>query len=344
MERTGDADRRTRLGCGTKLAAILSVALAVTTLGGVMAPHARVSAAQLRVGALFLDAQGFYGGIAKGIKQGAASSNVSLLSSNSGGDAAKEASFMATLIASKVDAIIMSPVSTQGSIPVVKRAAQAGIPVICYNTCLTDQATKQYVKGFVATDQKGFGAAVGADAAAYFRRHGLAHPKIGILNCDVYEACQLRKQGFKQALSAGVPGAAYVVDQSGFIVDKATQVGTQILTAHPDLNALYATAEGGTIGAVKAVQAHNLAGKTVVFGSDIDNQIAQFLLGNGNILVATDAQNPQLMGRLAMQLALKAAGRRTTSSSTTLVPSRVYTSSAPRDVRTWLAAHKDGLP
>ena len=81
-----------------------SAALAVLMVGA-------ASAQELTIGALYLDAQGFYGGIKKGIEAGAGDSSVRLLGQNSQGDAAKEAQFASTLIASKVSAIIMSPVS-----------------------------------------------------------------------------------------------------------------------------------------------------------------------------------------------------------------------------------------
>ena len=44
----------------------------------------------VRVGALYLDAQGFYGGIRKGIQAGAASQSLDLIGQNSQGDAARE--------------------------------------------------------------------------------------------------------------------------------------------------------------------------------------------------------------------------------------------------------------
>ena len=79
---------------------------------------------QVTIGALYLDAQGFYGGIKKGIEAGAASDKLRLLGQNSQGDASREASFASTLISSKVDAIIMSPVSATASVPVVRQAAE----------------------------------------------------------------------------------------------------------------------------------------------------------------------------------------------------------------------------
>lgn len=98
-------------------------------------------AEEVTIGALYLDAQGFYGGIKKGIETGAASESLRLLGQNSQGDASREAQFTSTLISGGFDAIIMSPVSATASVPVVKQAFDAGIPVICYNTCINEHAS-----------------------------------------------------------------------------------------------------------------------------------------------------------------------------------------------------------
>ena len=59
-----------------------------------------------------------------------------LTGANSQSDVAKESEFIDTLIAKGVDVVVMSPVSTDSSVAAVERLAEAGIPVVCYNTCL----------------------------------------------------------------------------------------------------------------------------------------------------------------------------------------------------------------
>src|SRR5690349_13409190 len=137
---------------------------------------------------------------------GAASQSLDLIGQNSQGDAARESSFMATLVGSSVDAIIISPVSDTGSIPLVRQAADAGIPVVCYNTCVSGDAARKYVKALVTTDQVKMGEQVGNLSARYFLKKQIKAPLVAILNCDAYEACRQREAGFKKALSAKVPG------------------------------------------------------------------------------------------------------------------------------------------
>ncbi|MCW3014427.1 MAG: hypothetical protein JWO02_1519 [Solirubrobacterales bacterium] len=322
--------------------------IAVLALGAVTGCGARSTDGggkkRVRLGALYLDAQGFYGGIRKGIQVGAASQSLELIGQNSQGDAARESSFMATLVGSKVDAIIMSPVSDTGSVPLVRQAADAGIPVVCYNTCVSSDAARKFVKALVTTDQVKMGEQVGNLSARYFLRKQVNAPLVAILNCDVYQACRQRKAGFKKALSAKVPGVRYVADQPGFLPDDAPTTAADILTAKANVDALYAANEGGTLGALKGIQATRHAGRTVVLGSDIGVQIAEAMLAQPKTLVLTVGQDAQRMGRVAVQQALRAIRGQQIAQFDTYIPTTEFTSDNPQGLRTWLAAHKDGLP
>lgn len=299
---------------------------------------------QVTIGALYLDAQGFYGGIKKGIEEGAASDKIRLLGQNSQGDASREASFASTLIASKVQAIIMSPVSATASVPVVRQAAEAGIPVICYNTCIDDENAKKYVKALVTTDQTKLGYDAGVVAADYFIGHKMDKPRFGILNCDVYEACVQRKNGFKKAVEEKVPGVVWAADQAGFQPGKSTETATTMLTGDPAITAMFATTDNGTIGAVQAVIAAGRQGKVVVFGNDISVQLAQYLINNPDILIATNGQQPQTMGKGAVTMALRAIKGEKIDTYLTTVPTELFLSSKPEQIQAWLAAHADGIP
>ena len=299
---------------------------------------------QVTIGALYLDAQGFYGGIKKGIEAGAASDKLRLLGQNSQGDASHEAQFASTLVSSKVDAIIMSPVSATASVPVVRQAAEAGIPVICYNTCINDADAKKYVKALVTTDQIKLGYDAGVVAADYFTTHGITVPRFGILNCDVYEACVQRKAGFKKAVEEKVPGVVWAADQAGFEPGKSTETATTMLPGDSAITAMFATTDNGTIGAVQGVTAAGRKGKVVVFGNDISVQLAQYLLNAPDILIATNGQQPQAMGRGAVEMALRAIKGEKIDNFFTVVPTELFLSSKPQQVQAWLAAHADGIP
>ncbi|MFV0384327.1 substrate-binding domain-containing protein [Paracoccus sp. (in: a-proteobacteria)] len=302
------------------------------------------AAQDVTIGALYLDAQGFYGGIKKGIETGAGDQNIRLLGQNSQGDASREAQFASTLISSQVQAIIMSPVSAVASVPVVRQAFDAGIPVICYNTCINDEDAQKYVQALVTTDQVKLGYDVGVLAAEYFVEKGIDAPRFGILNCDVYEACVQRKEGFKKAVEEKLPGVVWAADQAGFEPGKSTETATTMLTGDPEINAMFATTDNGTIGAVQGIGAAGRTGKVVVFGNDISAQLAQYLLNMPETLIATNGQQPQEMGRVSVAMALKAVKREKIDTYLTIVPTELFPSSDPDKVKEWLTAHSDGIP
>ena len=316
---------------GLAAGAVLATAIA----GSAQAEDAKIAV-------LFLDSQGFFGGIQKGIVEGAADSNITLISSNSEGDPAVESEFLDTVIGAGVQAVIMSPVSVEASVPAVERVAEAGIPVVCYNTCLSEDDTERLAGGLVTTNQFDFGKGVGEVAAAHIAASG-EPARVGILNCDRYEACQQRKSGFLAALDGA--GATYEVisDQEGFIADAATQTATEMLTAHPDINLMWTANEGGTIGAVLGVHAAGLGGETAVFGSDISAQIAQ-MLQDGDVLKAVIAQQPQEMGREAVQIALNLMAGEMVDDKLIYIPTLIIQASDPDGIADWLEAHKDGIP
>ena len=87
----------------------------------------------------------------------------------------------------------MSPVSTEASVAAVERLSEAGIPVVCYNTCLTDADAERLVYALVTTSQRTLGFPVGVMAGEWaIKLRSIL--KIGIHNCNQYEACQEEKR------------------------------------------------------------------------------------------------------------------------------------------------------
>jgi sugar transport system substrate-binding protein len=186
----------------------------------------------LRVGAMFLDAQGFYGGVRAGFEDAAKRAGVKLKlqSKNAASDASAENSFLNTLVSSKVDAIVVSAVSETASVPAIRQAANAGIPVVCYNTCVGKDAIQKYVFAYALGDPVKFGALLGDAAGKYFKGKGVTAPKIAVINCEFVEVCKLRRQGFVKALKAQVPGAKIVANQRGETLDKAVPIASDMTT------------------------------------------------------------------------------------------------------------------
>lgn len=200
----------------TALAALMTLACGAAT----------AMAQDIKIGAIYMDAQGYYAGVRKGIQDAAKETgqNLELVETNAQGDLSKESSFIDSLVSAGVKAIITSPVSADGSYRAIRRAHDAGIPVICYNTCLSDSDQKDFISAYAVGDPFEFGNKLGMAAAEYFTAKGITEPKIAVLNCEFVEVCVTRREGFEAALKETVPGYQIVANQEGAILDKAVSV------------------------------------------------------------------------------------------------------------------------
>jgi simple sugar transport system substrate-binding protein len=309
----------------------------------IVVPAAQAADEEITVGAIYLDAQGFYAGVRKGVQVGGTElgKNVQIIETNAGGDVAKESSFIDRLISAGVQAIILSAVSPDGSVRAIKRAHEAGIPVVCYNTCIDDADMKKYVYAYAVGDPFTFGYKIGQVAADDFVKAGKKEPKIGILNCEFVDVCVQRRKGFEKALSEKVPGYKIVSNQEATILDKAISTGEKIITANPDIDALWGESGGASLGAAKAIRNAGKIGQIAAYGSDMTTEIAQEIVA-GDVMRGTVDVSGQALGALALKQAVNAIEKK--PQGDLIVPNPIDLYTTADQAKAWLAAHPDGLP
>ncbi|EOT1666993.1 TPA: substrate-binding domain-containing protein [Escherichia coli] len=293
-----------------KMRTTRNLLLMATLLGSAL--FARAADKEMTIGAIYLDTQGYYAGVRQGVQDAAKDSSVQvqLIETNAQGDISKESTFVDTLVARNVDAIILSAVSENGSSRTVRRASEAGIPVICYNTCINQKGVDKYVSAYLVGDPLEFGKKLGNAAADYFIANKIDQPKIA-------------------------------ANQEGTVLDKAISVGEKLIISTPDLNAIMGESGGATLGAVKAVRNQNQAGKIAVFGSDMTTEIAQELENNQVLKAVVDISGKK-MGNAVFAQTLKVINKQADGEKVIQVPIDLYTKT--EDGKQWLATHVDGLP
>jgi sugar transport system substrate-binding protein len=264
-----------------------------------------------------------------GMRHAAQQEGVELLEANSGSKPDREIQLVNTYIAQNVDAIIISPLSARASVSALERARDHGISVITYNTTIEGSVPAAYVE----SDQADLGASTGKVAREYIEQHlgGKANIAILAFLSQAPEQSVQRTGGFKGAL-AGLPGVRIVAEQDAWLAEQAVKKAGDILTAHPEVNLIWAANEGGTVGAVMAVKNAGKAGKVVVFGTDTGEQLADLLLADDGILQAVTGQRPYEIGTLAVQAALKVRKGETVAARTSL-PGLLLTRTLPDSVR-----------
>jgi ABC-type sugar transport system substrate-binding protein len=235
-----------------------------------------------------------------GIEAAAGEAGAEVILGNTENDLAKESSMIDDYITRGVDAIVITPISADGSVASLKKAKEAGITIVCFNTCVSEEGI---ASAFLVTKNEDLGQKTGEAAVKFIQEELGGEAKIGILNCDQFEGCPPRKEGFLAEVSA-LPGVEVVADQAGWIADDAVPVAEAMLQANPDINLLWAANEGGTVGHALAVQSSGLAGEVFVFGTDMNNQMAQMLQSDDDVLQGVTGQAPYQMGYDALNVAL----------------------------------------
>lgn len=274
-------------------------------------------AEELTIASVVFQQDQFFRTIQNGMNAAADDAGVTLLEGNSESKPEKEISLVDTYIARGVDAIVISPVSKVASIPALKRASDAGIQIVTYNSNVDDDSIPV---SYLNSAQRDLGNSTGRLAANFIKDELGGSAVIATLGFKALlpEISGDRVDGFIEEAEKG--GTLDVVSQQdAWLAEKAIQVAGDIITANPEINIIYAANEGGTVGAVQAVRNAGKSGEIFVFGVDGTEQLVQFLLDDDNVLQAVTAQQPYVMGEMAVQAAI-AAAKGETVDKTVIVP------------------------
>ena len=275
------------------------------------APKA-ASATKMMIAGVVFQADTFMQTVQAGIQAAAEKAGAEVVLGNTENNLEKESSLIDDYITKKVNAIVITPISPDGSAAALKKAKAAGIIIVCFNTCVNE---KGIASAFLVTKNEDLGTKTGEAAVPFIKDKLGGKAKIGILNCDRYEACQDRKKGFLNLVKT-LPGVEIVADQEGFLADKAQPVAEAMLQAHPEINLMWSANEGGTVAESLAVKTSGLAGKVFVFGTDMNNQMGQFMQSSDNILQGVTGQAPYQMGWDALNTALDVLASKSVSELT----------------------------
>ena len=173
-----------------------------------------------------------------------------LVMTEAGGSADKEISNVEDMIAQKVDAIIITPLSPSALAPVCEKAMKAGIVVILNAAKIS---TNQYTS-LVTVDDSEFGK-VGAEwLAKKLNGTGKIIALNGIPGISVSEE---RFQGAKEVF-AKYPGIEIVgAAAADWDYAKAKTAMSDLLQANPTIDGVWSQGGAMTLGAIEAFQAAN---------------------------------------------------------------------------------------
>lgn len=255
---------------------------------------------RLKIGAIVFQEDQYFRLVEFGMRDAAKELNINLMVNNSFGTLDKEIALIDTYIANHVDAIVVAPLSAQSSIPALRRAHEGGIPIITYDSYIDADFDASNIR----SDQVQLGHLTGEAAVRFIKDKLGGNAKVGLVEYISLapEPANQRVKGFKDQIAA-LPGVEIVAEQDAWLAPEATVLVENMLTAHPEINLIWAANEGGTVGAVNAVTGKNRVGEVFVFGTDMSEQIGTFLLAEKPVLQAVTGQKPFDIGRQSIMTA-----------------------------------------
>jgi ribose transport system substrate-binding protein len=224
-----------------------------------------------------------------------------------------------------VDLILLNAVDSAGIAPAVKRAVQAGIPVIAL-----DVGAQGGVTATVESDN----VQAGQIACQFIADRLKGQGNIAIADGPPVTSVQDRMKGCQSVLAKN-PGLKVVARQTGNgDKDTGLQIGTNVLTANPHLDAVFAINDQEGLGVMLAGQQ---AKRSNFFITAVDGSPdAVAALKSKGIFAATAAQSPYTMAEKAVQVGEQVVAGQKLSSTLITIPVSLVTQENVNSYKGWL--------
>ncbi len=239
----------------------------------------------------------FFVGIKEGAQAEADARGLHINITDAQNDPTQQINQMETFTSQNVRAAIINPVDSDAAVPAVGVANRAKVPVISIDRGVNGGT----VGSTIASDNVAGGRLAAQTLAASLGGKG----KVAFLEGQPgTSAARERGRGFEEGIGK-YPGIQVVARQpADFDRTKGMDVMANMLQAHRDIAGVFAANDEMALGAAKALGGRSGKDvKVVAFDGTPDGVEAV----RGGTLTATVAQQPELLGRKAVDWALKAA-------------------------------------
>ncbi|KAG1650445.1 Ribose import ATP-binding protein RbsA [Nymphon striatum] len=224
---------------------------------------------------------------------------IETLSSNQ--DAQTQLKNVQDAITKGVAGIVISPTDSSTAPSALKLAQDAGIPV-----AIADIGTNsgEYVT-LIGSDNYGGAKGIGEATAAKLIEKGWTDGSYGIIGIPQTRINgQARTKGFRDAMNAGgITKEVSMFEMKAFTAEESFKFAQDMMTASPDLRAIFVQTDGAAVGAARAVKAARKSNDIIVAAFDGTPELVD-LIKKGEVL-GSGMQQPYLMGFSAAELLAK---------------------------------------
>ncbi|KZM51838.1 substrate-binding domain-containing protein [Labrenzia sp. OB1] len=243
----------------------------------------------------------FFNQIKLGVEAYAGEKSIEVIVVDAKNDTATQVNQVQDLITQGIDAFIYIPAGAAAAAVPTRLARAEGIPVI--NVDRTPEGAPGDT--FIAGES--------VESAYQVCNHiiGLAEGKgkMAIIHGQKGTTPEVdRFKGCKRAIDEN-PDIELVTQQWSqmWSPDEGFSIAQNMLQAHPDIKLIFGQADGLAMGAAKAVDVAGLSDTVIIGGYDGDVAALEYLAKCEGPFIVTATQSTQLMGRLAVDSALKVA-------------------------------------
>lgn len=256
----------------------------------------------------------FYIQLAEAMQEEATDNDVLLEVSIANQDLSKQLADVEDFIVKDIEVLIISPVDSQGVLPAIMKAQEAGIDVVTVDI----PASGVDVTSYIGTDNF----AGGQRAAELMGEELGGSGQVAIIDYPTVQSVVARIDGFKDGLEA-YPNIEIVAQQTGITRAEALAATQNMLQANPEIDGIFGFGDDAALAASVAVQAAGLQEQVKVIGFD-GMQEARDAVDSNPVMVGVIQQYPEEIGRLAVQIAIKVIDGQEVPAEQPIVPG-VYT-------------------
>ena len=271
-----------------------ATALTAALVCAASAAQAQAPKQPLRIGMTFQELNNpYFVTMKQALEEAAASIGATVVTTDARHDVAKQIGDVEDMIQKKVDILLLNPTDSTGVQSAVRSAKKAGLVVVA-----VDANAQGPVDSFVGSKNTD----AGRLACEYLAKSIGEKGDVAILDGIPVVPILERVKGCREAL-AKYPGIKVVSTQNGK-QERATAltVTENILQANKDLKGIFSVNDGGSMGALAAIDA---SGKDVKLTSvDGAPEAIKAMQKPGSKFIATTAQYPRDQIRLAIGIAL----------------------------------------
>lgn len=242
-------------------------------------------------------------------------------------DPVKQVSAIEDCISRKANVIVVNAVDPAAVVPALAKAHAAGIPVLMQNADTNDEG-HAYTEAFIGSQSFDQGYAVGQMIVTALNGTG----KVAVVTGKTGQTDTVnRTAGMEAAFKDAKANLEVIaVQPADWSKDKALTVMQDLLTRHPQIDAVFGHDDPMALGALEAIKAQGRQGEIKVFGVNGNKEACAAI--KNNEMYGTALQMSYLVGVYTVRAAYDVANGRLVSKSI-LAPTAPVT---PDTVDTWM--------